>query len=135
MCYRSKSKKYKAIEYFKKALFYAYKRRDYLTEIHYYERLAVCYMDVGDTVRMKQYYERAVDHKIEPQNGTGRNFACVQIEIKQNKYLQELHGATVKKYRGGNQAMRKGLEVKDVDSMTKIDFCFSEEQTQVQKNI
>jgi len=125
VCYRSKGKKYKAIEYFKKALFYAYKCSDYLMEVHHYERLAVCSMDAGEPVKMRLYYDRAVGHKIEPPSGTGRNYGIIYIEKKNDKYLQEQHATSKgnQRYRGGNQAMRKGLKVTDSDKFHKIDFC------------
>ena len=47
VCYRSVEKYHNAIEFFKKALSYAYHVNDHLAEIHYYERLATCYMDIG----------------------------------------------------------------------------------------
>jgi hypothetical protein len=62
VCYRSEDKNNIAIQFFKKALSYSYYLKDYLAEVHYYERLAFCYMDIGDPHRMKGYYTRAFEN-------------------------------------------------------------------------
>ena len=59
-------KKYKAIEYYKRALFFAYYTNDTQSEVHYYERLAMSYMDVGDSAKMKDYYHRVTEYILEP---------------------------------------------------------------------
>ena len=97
VCYRSQDKHNIAIEFFKKALCYAYYLKDYLAEVLYYERLAFCYMDIGEPYKMVKYYERAFENRIEEDRGAARVNASTFIEkqkllLGKGAELQNKHG-------------------------------------------
>jgi hypothetical protein len=117
VCYRMAHYYHCSCEYYKKALFYAYYINDHTAELHYYERLAVCYMDLGLPNMMNNYYERFNEELVDPKNGICRQYAVTQIsskikrldiEINQSEAQKKALGIKLK-YRGPLQHLRKGL--------------------------
>ena len=82
VCYRTRNKFNTAIEYFKKALQYAYYTNDHLAEVRYYERLAFAYMDVSSPLKMNKYYDRAMHNILEGERGPLRVGATMWIALK-----------------------------------------------------
>lgn len=71
-----------AIEYIKKALTYAYYLDDYLSEVIYYEKLAICHMDISSPYIMMRYYERSFQNITEEDNSVIRIGARTHVERK-----------------------------------------------------
>jgi hypothetical protein len=115
-CYHKASKFNIAMTYLKKALYFAYELHDTVAELVFYERLAICYMYIGDYHKMELYHKRASLCLIEPLDGDTR--ISSRVLAKNPRTLVEKS-----KLKGNEQAKRKGLYVKDYDRI-KLDFCY-----------
>jgi hypothetical protein len=60
----------------------AYEVDDTTAELHYYEKLGIAYMNVGDPKRMKAYNKRVVDGIIDPPNGINRTLSKLFLKDK-----------------------------------------------------
>ena len=72
-----------AICYLKKALMMAWDLFDSVTELAYYEKLAILYFNVGDSERSGKYKKRAFYSQLEEEN-----FLDVRVQMVSKKAKQ-----------------------------------------------
>jgi tetratricopeptide (TPR) repeat protein len=116
VCYRTCAKNKVAKCYFKKALQIAYFIKDQVAECRLYERLAVTYMNLGDTNKMASYHERSYNGLTEPLDGKDMKLAKANLKTKAWKKLKK------GKYFGNCQSIRSGINVEDIDKLEYLDF-------------